>query len=40
MSFGRAPSAYPSVSKNLAEIQCLSKLFQVLANSLSETFPK
>ena len=29
-----------SISKNSAEMPCLSRLFQVLANSLSKTFSK
>ena len=39
-SFRIAPCAWPSISKNLAEMQCLSILFQVLAKVTIKTFPK
>ena len=39
-SFRRAPFTYPSISKNSAEMQCLIKVFQVLAKSLRKTFQK
>ena len=39
-SFRRAFCTKASVSRKSAEMQCLSKLFQVLAKSLSKTFSK
>ena len=39
-SFLRASYTKPSIRKKLAEMQCLSKWFQVMAKFLSKTFPK
>ena len=39
-SFLRASCTKPSIRKKLAEMQCLSKWFQVMAKFLSKTFPK
>ena len=39
-AFCRMPCTQPSISKNSAEMQCSSKLFQILAKCLSKTFPK
>ena len=39
-SFRRARCPYPSIIKNSAKMQYLSKLFQVLTKPLSSAFPK
>ena len=39
-SFRKRFCAKATVSKKSAEMQCLSKLLQVLAKSLIKTFPK
>ena len=38
--FRKAPCTLPSISKNSTDMQCLSKLLQVLEKSISKTFPK
>ena len=39
-SFRRTPCTQPSINKIQKEMQCLTKLFLVLAQSLIRTFPK
>ena len=38
--FSSAPCTKPSISKSSREMECLSKLFQILAKCISKTFPK